>query len=95
MTLINRVRANAQLNAVTATDPAKVQEHLLWERFSQLFLEGHRLYDLHRYNLARTVLGTSQATDGLWPTQYPLDGSEITLNPNTKGSLEGRCFSRK
>jgi hypothetical protein len=95
MTLINRVRANAQLNAVTATDPAKVQEHLLWERFSQMYLEGHRLYDLHRFNLVRTVLGTSQATDGLWPTQYPLDGGEINLNPNTKGSLTGRCFPRK
>ena len=88
MTLINAVRANAALDAVTATTAAKVQEHLLWERFAQLFLEGHRMYDLHRFNLVGTVLGTDR------PTQYPLDGSEITLNPNTNGSLEGRCFPK-
>ena len=88
MVLINRVRANAGLNAVTATDAAKVQEHLLWERFAQMFLEGMRMYDLHRFNLARTVLGPDR------PTQYPMDGSEITLNPNTLGNLSGRCFPK-
>ena len=88
MNLINAVRANAGLSAVTATTAAKVQEHLLWERFAQFYLEGMRMYDLHRFNLVASVLGTDR------PTQYPLDGSEITLNPNTNGSLEGRCFPK-
>jgi hypothetical protein len=88
MIQINKVRANAGLDAVTATTAAKVQEHLLWERFAQMFLEGMRMYDLHRFNLVGTVLGAGR------PTQYPLDGSEITLNPNTLGSLEGRCFPK-
>jgi hypothetical protein len=88
MTQINRVRANAGLAPVTATTAEKVQEHLLWERFAQLFLEGMRMYDLHRFNLVRSVLGADR------PTQYPLDGSEITLNVNTKGSTEGRCFPK-
>jgi hypothetical protein len=88
MTLINAVRANAALDPVTATDAAKVQEHLLWERFAQFYLEGMRMYDLHRFDLVRTVLGPDR------PTQYPLDGTEITLNPNTSGSLEGRCFPK-
>ncbi|HUF51589.1 MAG TPA: RagB/SusD family nutrient uptake outer membrane protein, partial [Longimicrobiales bacterium] len=86
VTMINRVRANAGLNPVTATTLEKVREHLLWERFSQLFLEGMRMYDLTRFGLVRDVLGPDR------PMQYPLDGGEITLNPNTKGSLVGRCF---
>jgi hypothetical protein len=88
MAQINKVRANAGLNPVTATTPEKVQEHLLWERFSQMYLEGMRMYDLHRFKLATAVLGPNR------PTQYPLDGSEITLNPNVQGRLAGRCFPK-
>jgi hypothetical protein len=90
MTLINAVRANAGLDPVVATDAAKVREHLLWERFAQFFLEGMRFYDLHRFNLHGTVLGTGR------PTQYPLDGTEINLNPNTNGRLDPaeRCFPK-
>jgi hypothetical protein len=88
MTLINAVRANAGLDPVVATDAAKVKEHLIWERFAQFFLEGMRFYDLHRFNLHGAVLGTGR------PTQYPLDPNEITLNPNTNGRLEGRCFPK-
>jgi hypothetical protein len=88
MELINKVRANAGLSAVTATTAEKVQEHLLWERFAQMFLEGMRMYDLHRFKLATAVLGANR------PTQYPLDGSEITLNPHVQGKLDGRCFPK-
>lgn len=88
MTLINAVRANAGLLPVAAVDEAKVREHLLWERFAQFYLEGMRMYDLHRFKLVRTVLGANR------PTQYPMDGSEITLNPNTSGSLRDRCFPK-
>jgi hypothetical protein len=88
MELINAVRAHANLSPVVATDSAKVQEHLLWERFAQFYLEGTRMYDLHRFGLVRAVLGANR------PTQYPLDGTEITLNPNTGGSFTGRCFPR-
>src|SRR5687768_8953191 len=88
MEMINKVRANAGLAPVVATDAAKVQEHLLWERFAQHYLEGMRMYDLHRFNLVRTVLGPDR------PTQYPLDNTEINLNPNTNGSTTGRCFPK-
>jgi hypothetical protein len=88
VTLINQVRAHAGLSPVVATDSAKVQEHLLWERFAQFYLEGMRMYDLHRFGLVRAVLGADR------PTQYPLDGSEITLNPYSAGSFTGRCFPK-
>ena len=86
MALINKVRANAKLDPVTATTAAQVQQHLLWERFAQLYLQGKRLYDLQRFNVFASVIGTER------PMQYPLDNTEIQLNSNTKGSLAGRCL---
>ncbi|MGH7468752.1 MAG: RagB/SusD family nutrient uptake outer membrane protein [Longimicrobiales bacterium] len=84
--LINRVRANATLNAVSATTAAEVQRYLLWERFSQLFLEGHRANDLARFNLARD-LGSNRAT------KFPLNTTELNLNSHTSGNTSGRCPS--
>ena len=86
MERINYVRAKAGLAAVTATTAADVQEKLLWERFAQLYLEGHRMTDLHRFNQVRAVLGPNR------PMKFPLTTNEIQLNTNVNGKLEGRCL---
>jgi hypothetical protein len=86
MERINYVRGKAGLAAVTATTAADVQEKLLWERFAQLYLEGHRMNDLHRFDQVRAVLGANR------PRKFPLTTSEIQLNTNVNGSLEGRCL---
>jgi hypothetical protein len=86
MERINYVRAEANLDPVTATTAAEVQEKLLHERFAQLFLEGQRMLDLHRFGIMDEVLGADR------PTKFPLTSNEIQLNTNVAGRLDGRCM---
>jgi hypothetical protein len=89
MELINKVRANAGLGALPVDAPAAdVQKYLLWERFAQLYLEGHRANDLARFGLTAQVMGTGRAT------KYALDTTELQLNTNTNGVAAGRCPTR-
>ena len=84
--VINYVRDNAGLSPVTATTADDVQEKLLHERFAQMFLEAHRMVDLHRFGLVGEVLGTGR------PTKFPLESGEIQLNSHVNGQLAGRCL---
>jgi hypothetical protein len=86
MARINNIRTAAGLPTITGTTAAEVQERLLWERFAQLYLEGHRMHDLNRFNLVAAVLGANR------PRKFPLTSNEIQLNTNVNGSLEGRCM---
>lgn len=85
--LINRVRANAGLDQHSAAGvtPAQVQDYLLWERFAQLYLEGHRMHDLARFNLVGSIMGTGRAM------KFAMDTNELMLNPHTNGNTAGRC----
>jgi hypothetical protein len=60
------------------TSAATAQEALLNERLASLFVEGHRAYDLHRFNLVGPVLGTGRNT------MLPLSRNEILSNPSMK-----------
>ena len=84
---INKVRVKAGLTPHDAAGltAAQVQERLLWERFAELYLEGHRVNDLVRFNLVTSVLGTGRAP------KFPMSTSELNLNPNTNGNTQGRC----
>lgn len=84
---INVVRAAAGLraHATTGLTAANVQEKLLWERFAELYLEGHRMHDLARFNLVGPILGTGRAT------KFPMNATELQLNPNVAGQIQGRC----
>ena len=57
---------------------AEAQNALLNERMAVLFVEGHRAYDLHRFNLVGTVIGTGRNT------MLPLSRNEILSNPSMK-----------
>lgn len=87
VTQINKVRAHAGLtpHATTGLTAAQVQNYLLWERFAEMYLEGHRLNDLSRFNLVGSVLGTGRAT------KFPMSTNEISLNPHVNGNAAGRC----
>ncbi len=87
MERINYVRNLGQMPPITgATTDTQVRDALLWERFVNLFLEGQRMNDLHRFGLTRSVLGPNR------PTKAPLTTNEINLNPKVNGSLSGRCL---
>lgn len=61
-----------------------VFQRLLSERFAQLFIEGHRLTDLDRFNLITARLGAGRAK------KYQLSQAEIVNNPSIKQG-EQRC----
>lgn len=62
-------------------DPATATEArtaLLGERMAVLFVEGQRMYDLHRFDLVKDVLGPGRNT------MLPLSRNEILANPNMR-----------
>ena len=89
MAAINAVRATRPgLPAYDATGQtlAQVQTQLVEERRRELFLEGHRLGDLRRYNLPfLPAAGTPYpGGGGVYGTQtcFPLPDIERINNPN-------------
>ena len=77
---LNRTTAPAPLPAFDATGltAADVQARLLSERFAELFVEGHRMTDLDRFNLVTSVLGAGRAR------RFPLSRNEILNNTSLK-----------
>jgi hypothetical protein len=63
---------------------ADAQTALLDERFAELFVEGHRLHDLYRFNLVPAILGANRAT------KLPMSRNEIINNTNL-GEGSGSC----
>jgi hypothetical protein len=78
-TKLNENRTAVGLAPIPAPgNAAAAQTVLLNERMAVLFVEGQRMYDLHRFNLVRSTLGADR------PTMLPLSRSEILANPNMK-----------
>jgi hypothetical protein len=74
----NRTTAPANLPAFDATglSAQQVFDRLLSERFAELFVEGHRMTDLDRFNLVTAKLGTGRAK------KLPMSRNEIINNAN-------------
>jgi hypothetical protein len=73
----NRTRGGVALPPLpVATSAAQAQQFLLAERFAELFVEGHRLHDLNRFDLVTAVLGSGRAK------KLPMSRTEILNNPN-------------
>jgi len=76
---LNGLRTAVGLAAIPVpSSAAAAQNALLNERMAVLFVEGFRAYDLHRFNLVGTVLGTGRAT------MLPLSRNEILANTSMK-----------
>lgn len=74
---INEVRDAAGLTEHTMpSDQSEILDYILYERFAEMFLEGHRLNDLNRYNLIREVLGPGRAV------KLPISTNEVNANSN-------------
>ena len=83
--IINMFHTRAGLPAFSSTDPAAIQRQVIEERRRELFLEGHHLGDVIRYDLALTpATGTPFSKGGTYgsTTCLPLPNIEKLNNPN-------------
>lgn len=76
----NRTTTPANLPAFSATGLTSqdVFDRLLSERMAELFVEGHRMTDLDRFNLVTQRLGPGRAT------KLPMSRDEILNNPSMR-----------
>jgi hypothetical protein len=97
--ILNARRAARGLPALTAAEVADFQNTVLEERRRELFLQGNRLFDLRRSNLAPTPApGVTYPAGGLQPKGgtygaqlcYPLPEVERAANPNLPPADGGR-----
>ncbi len=85
--IINTLHARVGLPPFTSSDPAEIQQQIIYERQAELFLETHHLGDMRRYGLeffpvAGTVYpGVGAAIYGS-QTCYPIPTAETANNPN-------------
>ncbi|HEX7241851.1 MAG TPA: RagB/SusD family nutrient uptake outer membrane protein [Longimicrobiaceae bacterium] len=83
--IINMFHTRAGLPAFASTDAAAIRNQVIEERRRELFLEGHHLGDVIRYNLALTpATGTAFPKGGTYgsTTCLPLPNVERLNNPN-------------
>lgn len=82
----NRTTAPANLPAFSAVGLTSqdVFDRLLSERMAELFVEGHRMTDLDRFNLVTQRLGPGRAT------KLPMSRDEILNNPSMRIG-EAKC----
>ncbi len=91
-TAINNARAtHTGLTAFSSAglSASQMKDQIIEERRRELFLEGHRLGDLRRYNLTfLPASGTAFAGGGVYGTQtcFPLPDVERVNNPNISKS---------
>jgi hypothetical protein len=86
--IINRLHAAAGLPAFRSTDPREIREQVIEQRRRELFLEGHHLGDLIRFNLPLDPApGTPFVNGGLHGDMrcMPLPDIERVNNPNIRG----------
>ncbi|MDQ3387983.1 MAG: RagB/SusD family nutrient uptake outer membrane protein, partial [Gemmatimonadota bacterium] len=86
--IINGLRTRAGLPLFSSSNPAAIQAQIIEERRRELFLEGHHLGDIIRYNLALTpATGTPFAKGGTYgnTTCLPLPNVERLNNPAITG----------
>ena len=94
--VLDELRAAVGLDPLApSTDPDTVRDYLLHERFAELFMEGHRMNDLHRFGLVGQLLA-----DGAYgaestsprPTKFPLSEDEGRDNSNIEDDVSQRCL---
>lgn len=74
---INVIRERAGLDPVSANSKSAVLNIILEERRHELFLEGHRWFDLRRFGVAQEVLNITDPNMLLWP----IPERAINVNP--------------
>ncbi len=97
MAILNDLRADAGLGPLP--DPGgsadAVLEYLLHERFAELFLEGQRMNDLHRFGLVDDLVADGSfgdLTETIRPTKFPLSRFEALNNAEIEDAVSARCL---
>jgi starch-binding outer membrane protein, SusD/RagB family len=83
--LINELHDRVGLPDFASTDEQEVMDQIIYERRAELFLEGHHLMDLKRYDLPLyPAAGESFPFGGVYGSQtcFPLPDTERFNNPN-------------
>ncbi len=81
---LNRIRSRAGLPTSVAVTTTEILNAILQERRIELAHEGHRFFDLRRYN-AVSVLGITEPYRALWPIpqrEVQTSGNIVKQNPN-------------
>jgi hypothetical protein len=94
---INEVRTVAGLTPHPVTNDAnQVFEYLLYERFAELFWEGQRMSDLHRFGLVDDFIAEGRfgaETESSRPTKFPIAELEVLNNTSfTDKGIAARCL---
>ena len=86
---LNNVRARGNQGPLVSVDPATIRAAIIEERRRELFLEGHHLGDIVRYEIQlQPVAGTPYHGSGTYGTRtartacMPLPNNERLNNPN-------------
>ncbi|MGQ0815529.1 MAG: RagB/SusD family nutrient uptake outer membrane protein, partial [Gemmatimonadota bacterium] len=82
--IINALHTKAGLPAFASSDANEIQSHVIAERQAELFLTGHRLFDVDRFKLARLpAAGTQFPKGGSYGSTscFPLPDIEKLNNP--------------
>lgn len=94
--ILDALRADVGLGALPPSNDADVVfDYLLHERFAELFLEGHRMNDLHRFGLVAEFIANGSFgsnSESPRPTKFPLSEDEAVNNPNIEDSVSARCL---
>ena len=90
MARLNALRARTGVGLPALPAPAnatEVRDRILHERFAEMFMEGHRMSDLYRFNVVAS-------TTGLGPgrlMRFPLSQFEAIWNENIDDVSSQRC----
>lgn len=94
--ILNNLRAAVGLTALPdATTAQEMQDYLLSERFAEMFMEGMRMVDLHRFGLVDDVfapLNDIERPAAGRPTKFSMTDTEATYNPQINNDLAQRCL---
>lgn len=95
---LNALRTAAGLTPLAnPNDKATVFGYLLHERFAELFLEGQRMNDLHRFGLVAQFIAAGaygKTSEARRPTKFPLSKAEGINNPTIEDDAAKRCLPR-